>query len=354
MTIRELGSALGKWLHGNALTVLTAALFVGIATIALYPGPAATDPTGDDVAKAWNDSIARLGIQPVYPPEEDVVVGDVWVSVAGAPQDIPLLGKSVRIAHIDVRKDILASSRNQPVFGETAAVGTGGEYRRLDRKEASVAADNQITLSLAAFPGITISHAARAKGGLRTRVGVFGAAREDQQIEEIRIPVAETYGISSAEAFGHLDDWCNAPATKDFCTDEAARKILEFVVGPAVLAKLPDGSYACQLQVSLITRVFLMREIQQRRLIADSRAAALNALAVPEKPAAAPAPADTGTAPPVPPAPSGNDPTLSADRSDRLESGIRQVFQRPLVFGFRAVNFALMPAPAKPAKGATP
>jgi hypothetical protein len=326
----------GQWLSRHAMLLVSLALVAAVAFLALRPGGAATDPTGDDVAKAWNDSIARLGIQPVYPPEEDLVVGDIWVSVAGAPQDIPLLGKGSRIAHIDVRKDIVASNRNQPIFGETVPVAKDGEFRHLDRKETTVAADGQIALSLAAFPGITISHTSKAKGLLRTGVGLLGAGRDDQQVEEIRIPVAETYGISSPVGFDYLDTWCNAEATKDYCTDEAARKIIEFVVGPAVLAKLKDGRYACQLQISLITRVFLTREIKQRRLIAGSGQVGVNA-PTPEASADASATATAGTAP-----------TLSADRSDRVESEIRQVFQRPVAFGFRAVNFALTPAAPAP------
>src|SRR5689334_10928473 len=93
--------ALGEWLGKNLMTAATMLVMLGIGVLALRPS--LPDPTGDDVAKAWNDSIARLGIQPVYPPEEDLVVGDIWVSVAGAPQEIPVLGKSVRIGHVEVR-----------------------------------------------------------------------------------------------------------------------------------------------------------------------------------------------------------------------------------------------------------
>jgi hypothetical protein len=34
-----------------------------------------------DVAESWSDSINRLGILPIYPPEEDFHVGDIWVVI---------------------------------------------------------------------------------------------------------------------------------------------------------------------------------------------------------------------------------------------------------------------------------
>ena len=82
--------ALADWLDKHLMTLVTGVAVAGIAVLALRPGP--PDPTGDDVAKAWNDSIARLGIQPVYPPEEDLVVGDIWVSgiLGGVPEERPL------------------------------------------------------------------------------------------------------------------------------------------------------------------------------------------------------------------------------------------------------------------------
>jgi hypothetical protein len=87
--------------------------------------------TEKDVAAAWNEGIARLGILPVYPPGEDFYVGDVWAVIAGA--NVPgtnesksagqttLLGKSVRIANIDLRKEMQAAKNQQPKFSDTTS-----------------------------------------------------------------------------------------------------------------------------------------------------------------------------------------------------------------------------------------
>jgi hypothetical protein len=88
----------------------------------------------DDVASAWNDGIARLGILPVYPASEDFNVGDVWATIRKADDTDPndqdtsakrntkstWLGKSVRIGYIDLRPDIEEANEKKPVFPDTS------------------------------------------------------------------------------------------------------------------------------------------------------------------------------------------------------------------------------------------
>src|SRR6266436_3219607 len=67
-----------------------------------------------NIEAAWNEAISRLGIDPVYPPEEDLVVGDLLAGVISDDEpdpietkddklklhrDSPFLRRTVKIAH---------------------------------------------------------------------------------------------------------------------------------------------------------------------------------------------------------------------------------------------------------------
>jgi hypothetical protein len=309
------------------------------------------DPQADDVAGAWNESIARLGLLSVFPPEEDFHVGDVWAVIAEVDTATPLLGRAVRLAHIDLRDAVEAARNQQPVFADTAALEPAIGFRRQPRTEvAKATAGDPITLTLTAFPGISIHHTRRRAGLLTRSVGGFGAVREELESEEIRIPVAETYGVSAAAGIGRLDAWCQAPETAFYCSDAFARRVLAFAVSDRVLAAR-DGRYVAKVQLQLVTRVFLTREIEHRRL-RDASGSAVGRAGEAAKPADGPVAAGHAEAPAIaatdlalPDTPGA---TLRAARTDGSEITLRQVFQRPVIFGFRAVTTLLPPSAPPP------
>jgi hypothetical protein len=357
-----------SWFWQGAAAVLVLAFILAI----VRPFETTPEPDAEDVATAWNQSISRLGILPIFPPEEDFHVGDVWAVVADA-EETPLLGKAVRIAHIDIREQIKEARNQQPVFAETADLKQGEKFRRQDRLEITQTGsdDGRIALTLSAFPGITITHATRAAGSLGASLGGLGAGRDDQEIEEVRIPTAETYGVSVPAAFFRLDDWCSDAKTKIYCTDEFVRRVIAFAVSDRALATR-DGQYLARLQLRLVTRVFLTREIEHRRRQNIVRGGAVQASSDPSKstPAASPPPAtanvsesglgaqnsanltalaqQTGVAA----ASRAPEATASLLRGDSTEIGIRDIFQRPVAFGYRAITISL--APAIPSKETPP
>jgi hypothetical protein len=60
--------------------------------------------SSDVVARSWNESISHLGKSPVYPPQEDVQVGDVLAAIVGG-QSTYLLRTAIRIDHIDMQNE---------------------------------------------------------------------------------------------------------------------------------------------------------------------------------------------------------------------------------------------------------
>jgi hypothetical protein len=367
MTWRERIAGVGAFFRSHGWLFLIALVVLLFAVAVIRPFETVRDPTGDDVAAAWNQSIGKLGIIPVYPPAEDVSVGDVWAIVANSDQ-IPLLGKAVRLDHINLRKQILEADQ-QPTFAETVEPGTGATYAKQDRYEAAPdpAKATLIQLNLTAFPGITINHAINAGTAAGTGAsGWFGAGRQQSQHAEIRLKGTETYGMSPIDAIYILNSWCKDEKTKMLCSDDKVRTILSFTVGDMVL-KTKNNSYTSTIILQLVTRVFLAREIEQKRVDDSGKGAGVQVGADPaqaassQNPSAAPA-SDSTDAQRVAALAEGVTKTLAAGtamgaklsvvRSDGLDLSLQETFQRPVVFGYRAVTIRL--PPSKPAEEPVP
>src|SRR3954463_16334003 len=105
----------------------TAAIAAGIAAVLgggyvavrwLTPDPVTILVQAPNPEAAWNETIVRLGIDPVYPPEEDLVVGDLLAKVVSDEPDpnetrdnkvdasSPILRRAVKIAHVDLREEL--------------------------------------------------------------------------------------------------------------------------------------------------------------------------------------------------------------------------------------------------------
>src|SRR5262245_1431490 len=88
------------------------------------PKPGTHDP--GFVAKEWSMTMREFGVVPVFPPREDVQVGDIYVSPAAPDKDLEsrILRKSpgkfvpipVLVGSIDVRDDLHAYYTNRLSF----------------------------------------------------------------------------------------------------------------------------------------------------------------------------------------------------------------------------------------------
>lgn len=177
------------WIRSASTWLLWPAIGIAFALIftlfVVRPFAKGTSSADEDVATAWITSIGRLGILPVYPPSEDIHVGDLWGVVADA-EDALLLNKAVRLTQIDLRNEVIGDARG-PVFGDTTELAQGKGFRVQDPKEVSPTT-NQISLSLTAFPGVVIKHNIKASGASGFGFGAFTGERDGDQTEEIRIP----------------------------------------------------------------------------------------------------------------------------------------------------------------------
>ncbi|WP_349958120.1 hypothetical protein [Rhizobium sp. ZPR3] len=315
------------------LTWLPLAVLVVWTVFFIKPWKSPAESNADDVALAWNTTMRRLDIDPVYPPQEDLSVGDIYLILdaahgGAADTDGNLKGRSVKIATLDMRDNF---SRRPYTFTFTENDPTTPKIEEASQAPATTNSTDDksapVELSITAFPGVDV----KTFVGSQASGWNFSLGRKTGQTEEISIPTAETYSVPVVDAVLRLAKFCGEKSTATFCQDDAARKILSYAFGDAVNERV-NGAYTFNIRISLIRQVFLTRYIKSQRFRGDGVTAGF------KEPANQGA-ADEGTQTPSKQA------ATSADYQNRYSNGVKleRPFSRPIAFGFRQVSFALKP-----------
>ena len=178
-----------------------------------------SEPTDKGVIAEWNETIGRLGIEPVFPPEEDIYVGDLFAVITADKRPNskdtrrqPLLNRAIKLTHIKMSDDLETYYQALPLFSETAKRPSSPEEPWVETPKPGgvfVGTRTRELLAITAFPGFAIRHGRTAAGGLSAwSAGLFGASQQDSDIIEVKIPFAETYGVPSLVASAKLADYC--------------------------------------------------------------------------------------------------------------------------------------------------
>jgi hypothetical protein len=377
-----------RWLRWSAAGLGAVLVFVATAVgIARFTKAPAIPSDTNSIIDEWRATMQRIGLDPVYPPQEDVFVGDVYVVVTwdnDMPQS-PLVGKSVNVARIDMNKALQQAYRSGYTFPDsTARPQAEGAPWLQQAAPGSIfeSGGERKNLPLVLLPGFTIARARQASAGggwLSSAFSALGAVEgEGQSTIELKIPYAETYGVPSLVATQHLDDFCKDPASRGVCTQQGARNELLSNVGSEVTDRIkcpgPGAKEPCpqedkrpyrlDVEILLINRIYMTRSIETVTRSSSSFGAQAKAtVRVTEElrqlQAAAPA------APAANASPAEIDATRRAleDQKARLDAltaqlaaapgasaGVRsgdasslsvtQNLQRPVVIGYRAVKRA--------------
>jgi hypothetical protein len=347
------------------------------------------------VEQNWNATITSLGVSPIFPPEEDLVVGDVLAVVTDDVDADPLaeadrarrrafVSKSVKLAHInEVAAELDAAYSTLPVFPATFPAGASGPYRDMVVARKFTDAVMLGSLPRAAFPKLRIQGFDAASANLATTTagaGSYAASSED--LEEFELSDVRTYGLTSVKALELLKKYCGtAPGT---CSEATARQHLERVVGPRVNnryinIKTGKSEYAMTVEVVMVYRVYLTSSIVDLRRTQRERRGILSML----WPFGSSQPADPPSPPPGPAQPAANqtsekdgntgkaDPNTIKALSNRIdelqqkmasiqngaalgydsffgnESSLQGRFERPVAIGYRSVKFDFDPEAIK-------
>jgi hypothetical protein len=288
-------SNLKRWLFWGAGAVCVAGVVVlvilGVRWLA-YRQPAQLVDTNVNLEAEWDNTIRHLGvgIEPVYPPEEDLAVGDLFATVVADDKkyliysrnldvaSTPFLGKSVRVGHVDVSKELNEAYAGIPLFPETPSAQVDvtkqqdGQNRTTPVMAASLFGQHEERRGLprAAFPGLTIYQSSAASAGATaTSRGWFDFSADNETSVKLVLGVVETYGLDVVTADKALTKYCDKPETALVCTEDTVRKHLRALVGDHVLDKFVDPvahdyRYAVTVQLVMVNRVYLARTITQQ------------------------------------------------------------------------------------------
>jgi hypothetical protein len=288
--------------------------------------PASPEDVDTSLEAQWDSTIRRLGIgiEPVYPPEEDLSVGDVFATVVADDQrfpsegparivsSTPFLGKSVKIGHVDVAKELAEVYAGTPLFPETSSrpqgsAGGGGNAGSGSAPSAPVDLFGRhaarTDLPRAAFPGLTIYHTGSAAAGAApAKHGWFDFGAANQSSQKLVLGAVETYGLDAVTADAALTRYCNAAETKVRCTEDVVRRQLRSVVGDHVLDKFVDNAahdfrYSVTVSVVMVSRVYLAREILEEWSTSGAEGGAAQVALKTSSPASAPEPTSGGDTP---------------------------------------------------------
>jgi hypothetical protein len=376
---------MNTWVYRAVGTALLILAVVGLGNLIRFFGSSHPKPLeGHSVATDWNESVERMGINPVYPPQEDLHVGDIFAVIKQSDNEYPtsvVFGDhAIKLWHVDMRAALEAGYNAVPVFPRTKERPLHEDDSIWDQNESDdlFHPGGKKTLSLLAFPAFSIQHSRSATAGASTGSGiwswfsgVFGITRNDEETEQLSFPAAETYGVNSVQAQRALFSFCDDQRTKPFCTDTAVRNMLSMVVGDEIWRPQLDpktkqctDQYVSEVELMLVKQVFLTRSIVQLRAAASASGQAARLIAklkdVSDRPATPPASAAASETPaPGPGAPS----SVSAETEKKLLElramldsqsapggsilalladgttiALKRVYPRPVAIGFRAVS----------------
>jgi hypothetical protein len=365
------------WAALAFVVVLVAGFF-----IVRYLGEMASRSSVADasIEENWNKTIKGLGVSPIFPPEEDLVVGDV-LAVVVRDVDLdshlqtdtvakkPFVNRTVKLAHVDVLQALDDAYKDLPVFPAAA-----GPLPLLRSGVARNFPDAVLlgNLPRAAFPRLKIQGVSNAAAGVTAASsGWWNFGAGSQEAEEFELSDVRAYGLPGVMALRMFDTFCAQPGNAEVCQEATARKHLQRVVGDHVNARFVDdksGDYrfALEVEIVMVTRVYLTSSIVDLRRTADSHKGGLAALwpfgsnsnAAP----AAPAAVAYVPAPPPPPTPAADSADQIQVLTDRLakveqslagvknggalsyesffgnESSLEGKFERPVAIGYRSVR----------------
>jgi hypothetical protein len=380
-----------KWPFGWKWPTAGAILVVSFFLVRYLVGDTGLNESAQtSVEESWNARISSLRVIPIFPPEEDIAVGDIFATVIAdddPDSSIPesdrkvrrsFIGRSVKLAHVPgVINELEKAYEPIPVFPSS------GEVRdRVIRKFKDGV--SQSNLPRAAFPRLKIEGIDTAGAGiLAGNSGGVSYSASKKQYAEFELSDVRTYGFPIVLAGDLLKKYCTE-TTNDVCIDRTARKHLKRIIGERTLIekegraaprtwwmdecftnKQGDYEYSLKVEIAMVYRVYLTNSIRDLRRSGRSQMSWLRAIwpfgdSNNKSTSDLPAPQAPGTAP------TGGDDqiaglkkklaeienelarirnggALSYESSFGSESSLEGKFERPIAIAYRSVPFEFEP-----------
>lgn len=236
--------------------------------IVLLAGACAA-PFAELPGKTYARAVTKLGIFPVYPPREDLQVGDVYAVEIGKVKD-DLERRSAFVDTINMTAAIQTVLNSRYKFattsdftGEAQAAAAGKTAPSQAVQTDAVVTGSLLargtgdTLPIAAFPSFTVDTgvvigAGGTTSSLFARLGFSAAKTQKVQLTFERVT---SYGIAAIQAESSLRDYC-------FRNGRFAPECSENFLRRAIAAKFHKApEQIVRSGISVITRVYLARKI---------------------------------------------------------------------------------------------
>lgn len=243
------------------LCVIAALAFIAALSLQIAGMWRSTTVDEPSVAEAFSGTLQQLGIRPVYPPTEDLHVGDIWVTIvqptanAQAPRPASILSRGVRIGHADLRREMVAAGRRRPLFAAGTPENASSSIQRLEVSERPEG--DRISLASIGFPAITTRRSVQANASGGFSIFALSGGGQETYLEELSIPQAVGYGVDAATAALALVLWCREQA--GLCYRARLLQVLRFAFGEQ------EVSDDAVIEVSLVNYAYATREIQMNR-----------------------------------------------------------------------------------------
>src|SRR5262245_14487414 len=226
------------------------------------------------VAKEWSSSMRELGIIPVFPPREDVQVGDVYIAPVSPDEEIAAFQKTgflplgIWLTSLDLRGEITNFYASRASFPKTTDGITNFMVQLTNSPFASLpqASDQSRNifvggdtsrLRIVGFP--SFMSATLNKGDLAAVVPVeavnlaFGAGFSSARSVTISVPVAESYGVPVGKLWTKVMD--------------AAGTRMEWEIPPSQLHNLINPSQIVRNGTNLYAPLRIIHEVYYTRAL---------------------------------------------------------------------------------------
>jgi hypothetical protein len=277
--IRDVARRVFAWIGTRVFWVVPRALTViGLLAVALvvYEGffrsarPLSADP--DALANEWDATVAQFGVSPVFPPQEDLRVGDLFAVLGdGSPEERLKLkaSRAIKLDHLSEADALLKSVYTRVIVLPKTPDATSPTSDKISQAECDPGCFETVALKqlpLVVFPTIKTSRAQKSRlqiGLLDTiSTALFGGTHDESESVGISIPYVESYGLGSFQASGILNAYCANPDRPHLCDEKKVREQLYMITGGNAWDKINGTDlYRYPVYLVFISSVYLARTI---------------------------------------------------------------------------------------------
>lgn len=231
------------------------------------------------IASQWHENFAELGIDSVYPPQEDFVVGDIFLRVTNILDETgnqidnaPFARKAIKLWRVDLRKELDYIYENIPLLPSTKQKGLDLDLEHEASNGLFAISGKRKNMPQVVFPEFTIETTRAASAGanlwqITSLTGSGSVQGAGHTTRVVKIIGSETYGVPYLVASGALQHFCEQKYWSYYCTEEGGRIAISSQIGRQAfeVMKEKDGkppAYRVGVELTIVMQVYLARSIK--------------------------------------------------------------------------------------------